>query len=356
LPEGEQLNESQIRDHLHVRTIRVAFNFIQLTRLFGGRSMTRNALLGAIAIVAVGCTTKENPPAQDTTHHDSTAAAQSTAATAQKIGEATGLKTPESVKYDADLDVYFVSNIDGNPSGKDGKGEITKIRADSTGTSMPFIESGKNGVTLNAPKGLAIKGDTLWVADIDAVRAFNKRTGAPISSVDLRGQKATFLNDVAIGGDGDVYVTDTGIAFDAKGQVSHPGVNRVFKIAGKTATEAAKGDSIQSPNGITWDSANNRFLIATFSGNDVLAWAPGSDKVTHVASGPGQYDGIEVLSDGRILVSSWADSAVHVIQNGKMSALVHNVNAPADIGLDTKRNVLAVPRFSDNKVEFFKVP
>src|SRR5689334_13850170 len=206
--------------------------------------MTRNALLGAIAIVAVGCTTKENPPAQDTTHHDSAAAAQSTAATAQKIGETTGLKTPESVKYDADLDVYFVSNIDGNPSGKDGKGEITKIRADSTGTSMPFIESGKNGAMLNAPKGLAIKGDTLWVADIDAVRAFNKRTGAPIASVDLRGQKATFLNDVAIGGDGDVYVTDTGIAFDAKGQVSHPGMNRIFKIVGKTVSEAAKGDSI----------------------------------------------------------------------------------------------------------------
>ena len=318
--------------------------------------MIRNALLGATVVVAVGCTTKDNPPAQDTTHHDSAAAAQGAGATPQKVGETSDLKTPESVKYDADLDVFFVSNIDGNPSAKDGKGEITKIRADSMGASAPFIESGKNGVTLNGPKGMAIKGDTLWVADIDAVRAFNKRTGAPIASIDLRSQKATFLNDVAIGGDGDVYVTDTGISFDAKGQVSHPGVNRIFKIVGKTVTEAAKGDSIASPNGITWDSANNRFLIAAFGGKDVLTWTPGSTAVGHLASGPGQYDGIEVLGDGRVLVSSWTDSTVNVIQNGQLTPLVHNVNAPADIGLDTKRNVLAVPKFSDNKVEFYKVP
>jgi len=305
---------------------------------------------------ALPISTKENPPAQDTTHRDSSAAAQSQAAAPQKVGETTGLNAPESVKYDADLDVFFVSNIDGNPSGKDGKAEITKIRADSMGASTPFIESGKNGVMLNAPKGLAIKGDTLWVADIDAVRAFNKRTGAPIASIDLRSQKATFLNDIAIGGDGDVYVTDTGISFDAKGQVSHPGVNRIFKIAGKTVTEAAKGDSIASPNGITWDAANKRFLIAAFSGKDVLTWTPGSAAVGHLASGQGQYDGIEVLSDGRVLVSSWTDSTVNVIQNGQLSPLVHNVNAPADIGVDSKRNVLAVPRLSDNKIEFFKLP
>jgi hypothetical protein len=75
-----------------------------------------------------------------------------------------------------------------------------------------------------------------------------------------------------------------------------------------------------------------------------------------VATGPGQYDGVEVLSDGRILVSSWADNAVHVIRDGSMTTLVANLTAPADIGVDTRRNVLAVPRFNDNKVEFFRIP
>src|SRR4051812_20453469 len=162
--------------------------------------MKCNALFGAIGVLVIGCTTKENPPAQDTTRRDTTAN-NAAAATAQKIGETTDQKTPESVKYDAEQDVFFVSNVNGNPTAKDGNGAITKVRADSLGASQPFIESGKNGVTLNAPKGMAIKGDTLWVADIDAVRSFNKKTGAPIASIDLRGQKATFLNDIAVGGD-----------------------------------------------------------------------------------------------------------------------------------------------------------
>ena len=41
-------------------------------------------------------------------------------------GETDSMKTPESVRYDADLDVFFVSNINGNPSEKDGNGFIAR--------------------------------------------------------------------------------------------------------------------------------------------------------------------------------------------------------------------------------------
>ena len=44
-----------------------------------------------------------------------------------------------------------------------------------------------------------------------------------------------------------------------------------------------------------------------------------------LASGPGQYDGIEVLGDGRVLVSSWADGTINVIQNGTLSKLIGDV-------------------------------
>ena len=82
---------------------------------------------------------------------------------------------------------------------------------------------------------------------------------------------------------------------------------------------------------------------------------PGSQPAALV-SGPGQYDGIEVLQDGRVLVSSWADSSVNVIQNGAMHRLIGNVSAPADIGVDTKRMVVAIPRFNDGKVEYYRIP
>ena len=308
-----------------------------------------------LAVTALACAKKESATT-DSSANRAKMTDSAMGATASKIGETGGMKTPESVRYDPDLDVFYVSNIDGNPSMKDGKGEIVVVRADSTGVMKTLVDGGQNGATLNAPKGLALVGDTLWVADIDAVRAFNRKTGAPIASIDLRAQKATFLNDVTVGPGGAIYITDTGIAFDAKGNTSHPGVNRIFKLEGRKITEAAKGDSLASPNGITWDASGNRFLLAPFGGPAVQAWKESDAAPSTIASGPGQYDGIEVLSDGRILVTSWADSAVHVIHDGMMMKLVPNVSAPADIGVDTKRQVLAIPRFQDNKVEYYKIP
>lgn len=304
--------------------------------------------------LALGACAKEQPAADSTAGSTAAAAAP---ATPDKLGETTGMNVPESVRYDAELDVYYVSNINGNPSTKDNNGFIARVRADSTGVMTMLVEGGKNGARLNAPKGLALRGDTLYVTDIDVLRKFDRRTGAPLGSVSFAGQNATFLNDVTVGPDG-IYVTDTGIRIDASGTITHPGVNRIFRIpASGVPTEVAKGDSLMNPNGIAWDAAGNRFVVAPFGGPDLLTWSAGQAVPAKLVSGPGGYDGIEILANGNILVSSWTDSTVHVVHGGShMMPLVKNVEAPADIGVDTKRNVLAVPRFNAAKVEYYRIP
>lgn len=317
----------------------------------------------ALACSAVACA-KEQPKADS-------AQAASAGTTAQKVGEIAGFKVPESVKYDAELDVYYVSNINGNPSQKDGNGYIARVRADSTSVVTMLAEGGKNGVTLNAPKGMALSGDTLFVADIDALRLFNRRTGAPLGTIDFATQKATFLNDVTRTPDGDIWVTDTGISFDASGNMTHPGVNRIFRVSkGKvTPAIAAPNADFANPNGITWMAASGgqvgQFILAPFGGKDVQSFRVGPQQTpTSIVSGPGQYDGVEVLPDGRILVSSWADSSVNVIHtsvtngllSGHLMPLVKGVPAPADIGVDTKRNLVAIPLFNDGKVVLYSIP
>jgi sugar lactone lactonase YvrE len=301
------------------------------------------------AVLLVSCGGGDR--AADTTH-----ASGASAASATKLGETAGMKTPESVRYDPELDVYYVSNINGNPSQKDGNGFIMKVRADSTDVATMLVEGGKNGATLNAPKGMALAGDTLYVADIDAVRMFDRRTGAPLGSVDLGAQKATFLNDVVRTPDGTVYVTDTGIQFGPTGAMTHPGVNRIFRIVKGKAFEAARGDSLANPNGITWQGTSGgttgRFILAPFGGKDVQTWENGAALPRRLATGPGSYDGVEVL----ILVSSWADSSVNVVRDSTMTRLIGGVSAPADIGVDTKRMVVAIPRFNDGKVEYYRIP
>jgi sugar lactone lactonase YvrE len=310
-------------------------------------------LLGALSVVALGCGKTDNRASAGVADSASAVVAPTTAT---KVGETGGMKTPESVRYDPELDVFYISNINGDASAHDGNGFIAVVRADSTGAATKIlVQGGKNGAKLDAPKGLALVGDTLWVADIDHVRAFNRRTGAPIADIDLSKEKVTFLNDVVVDGSGTVYVTDTGIMLDKDGKMSHPGVDRIFKIKGRTAV-GISADSLDWPNGIAWDSTSSRFLIAPSGGKALRTWKDGDRAAATLVNGPGDYDGIEVLADGRILVSSWADSAVHVVENGAMTTLVPNVSGPADIGVDTKRNIVAIPRFNDNKVDYYKIP
>ncbi|MGH7718701.1 MAG: hypothetical protein ACREON_07655, partial [Gemmatimonadaceae bacterium] len=126
-----------------------------------------------LAVVILACSAKDEGAA-DTAAAAGTGGAGGAADTASRVATAEGFSTPESVLYDAEADAYFVSNINGSPGERDNNGFISRVRADGTVDSMRFIAGGRGGVTLNAPKGMALVGDTLWVTDIDAVRAFHR--------------------------------------------------------------------------------------------------------------------------------------------------------------------------------------
>src|SRR5437899_11878055 len=206
---------------------------------------------------------------------------------ATKVAAIAGFLTPESVLHDTAQDIYFVSNINGSPTAKDNNGFISRVRPDGAVENLKFIEGGKSGVTLNAPKGLALWGDTLWVADIDAVRAFNAKTGALIDTVSLAKLGAVFLNDIVVGLTGALYITDTGIRFDDVGNVLHPGPDRVFRVGpDRAVTQAIRGDTLGRPNGIALDPVGKRFIIVEFGGRYVLAWKPGDKAPSVVAKGP----------------------------------------------------------------------
>lgn len=268
-----------------------------------------------------------------------------------------GLSTPESVKYDSDLDVFFVSNINGVPSEKDGNGFISRIDPAHPDSATRFIESGKNGVTLNAPKGMAIIGDTLWVTDIDALRGFNKRTGAVVATIDFAPMGATFMNDVAATPEGALYITDTGIRIDGKGNTTHPGKDRIYVVHGREAKIAMEDEHLAQPNGIAWDQSSGRLLLAPFGSMWMQAWRTSDARVTQIAAGKGGYDGVEALPDGSFLVTSWADSSLNLGHPGAtMRTIKKGIDAPADIGVDLKRGWIAVPRLNANQVDWFAIP
>lgn len=300
-------------------------------------------LVGLLMLAA--CAPKEPAPAAGSTQ----AAAPVTPA---KVAATEGFSTPESVLWDAGQSHWLVTNINGGPSAKDGNGFISRLTADGAVDSLKFIEGGRNGVTLNAPKGMALQGDTLWVADIDALRGFHRVTGAPVATIEF-GSQARFLNDVTVSHDGTLYLTDTGILIGADG-VTHPGPDRIFAVKGRTVSVAAEGDWLARPNGITMDHAGGRFIVVPFGGGALLGWRPGEARADTIGVGPGSQDGVEIVG-GDIYVSSWADSTLFVVGEQGNRKVVTGINSPADIGVDPARGLVAIPLFMDNRVEVWKV-
>ena len=250
-----------------------------------------------------------------------------------------GFRTPESVQHDPDQDVYFVSNIGGDPFEKDGDGFIARVTpADEV--DAKFIVGGQKKVTLHAPKGMAVIHDTLIVADIDVLRLFDRRTGAPRGQLKVEG--ATFLNDVAVGTDQKtIYVSDSGW----KPGFEPSGTDAVYRVVDGKVSKLAGGAELGHPNGL-WPDRGGTW-VASF-GTGELYFLGNDGKRSRVQKlDAGKLDGVVKTRDGALLVASWEASAILAGRPGEpFERLLSGVESPADIGYDRKRNRLLIPSFS----------
>jgi sugar lactone lactonase YvrE len=300
----------------------------------------RLTLISTIGISLLACSRSN---AGTTTSGDS--AGSTHADSVRPLAIAVGFSQPEAVRYDPDQDVYFVSNWGpGQPDARDNNAFISRMSPDGVVQQIRFIAGGTAGATLHAPRGMTIVGDTLWVVDADAVRGFNRRTGAPLATVDFSAFKLGFLNDIAAGPDA-LYITDTG-------------TDDIYRIAGGRATLALHDSALGGPNGITWDVANKRFIVVSYGGTSVIrSWVAGSKSLNDIGRSSGsKYDGVEVLPGNRVLVSAQADSNLHIFSGGTGHPVIHTGGDPADIAVDTKRNRVAVPFVSRSLVEIWQLP
>lgn len=259
-----------------------------------------------------------------------------------------GFQTPESALHDADADLYLVTNINGNPLDKDDNGFISQVDPDGAVRALKWIDGASPAVTLHAPKGMALKGDTLFVADIDVVRLFDRRSGAPLGERAVPG--ATFLNDVTVGPDGAVYVTDSGLKAGASG-FEASGSDAVYRIGPDGQSRVVVADTgLGRPNGILVDGPIA--TVVTFGSGQVFEIDLTSGQRTTGPKPPGgQLDGVVRLPDGSLLISSWESSAVYRARGAVYTTAVAPLDAPADIGYDAERGRVLIPLFTANRLE-----
>lgn len=315
------------------------------------------AALG-IATALAGCKKKnDQPPDQPETPTADAAAAKAEADAAaapgtepQRVADV-GFETPESVLHDPGSDVYLVSNINGAPGAADGNGFISKLSPEGEVTELKWIDGEAEGVTLNAPKGMTILKGTLYVTDIDHVRMFDLATGKPKGEVAVKG--ATFLNDLTQMA-GTVYASDSGIQITDEG-VKPTGTDAIYAIDEEGKVEKiASGDQLKGPNGLHYA---DRLYMVTFGDNKLYGVPKGGKPSVQAELPKGSLDGVFVLNEDKVLISSWECQCVYAGPvKGPFEPAITDVQAPADIGWDSRRKKVLVPLFQDNAVVIYPEP
>jgi sugar lactone lactonase YvrE len=250
--------------------------------------------------------------------------------------------------HDESADIYLVSNVAGGPSDKDNNGFISRVSPSGEVEELRWISGGVGGVVLHAPKGLTLKGDSLFVADLDSVRIYHRETGESLGARGVPG--AALLNDLAVGPDGTVYVTDTGVRITPAG-IEQAESDAIYRFDASGAPVAlASGANLQNPNGVMVDETG--VIVLPFGGNEVYR-LDGSGQRTTLAQMPGgQLDGGVMLPDGTLLISGWEQQSIYrIAPDGTVTTAIDRVDAPADIGYDATRGRLLVPLYNANQIE-----
>jgi hypothetical protein len=244
----------------------------------------------------------------------------------------TALKVPESVLLDVDNKVLYVSNIDGTDGwAKDGKGSVGKVGLDGKIIAVDWVPG------LNAPKGLGLYKGKLYAADIDEVVVIDIKKGAIDKRISIEGAKG--LNDISIGSDGVVWVSDS------KNNV-------IYKVENDNPSVYLEG--LKGANGVL--KRGKDFFIVDAGG----AYRVNDDKtLTKLADGmEGGTDGIENVAGNDFLVSCWAGALWYVHAEGTKELLFDGKSQKtntADIGFDPKTKIVYVPTFFRNSVIAFQV-
>lgn len=242
------------------------------------------------------------------------------------------LKVPESVLFDGNNKVLYASNIDGtDPWAKDGKGSVAKVGLDGKVIATEWVSG------LNAPKGMGLYKGKLYVADLNELVVIDIAGGKIEKRIAVTGAEG--LNDVSVGKNGTVYVSDSKL-------------KKIFVV--KDGVSELLLDTLKGPNGVLM--RGDDFYLLDAGG----MFKMNKDKtLTKITDGmEGGTDGIENISGNDFIVSCWQGVVWYVKADGSKQQLLDSradKKNSADIGMDAKNKIIYVPTFWRNTIVAYRV-
>ena len=234
----------------------------------------------------------------------------------------------ESALYHAPNNTIYLSCGNTDPSAKDGNGFIALLHPDGTVKEKDWVTG------LDAPRGMAILNDKLYVTDIDVVRIINIETAEIEETIPVEG--SVFLNDLATNG--------TSIFFSD----SRAGVIYAMSEAGEVTSVVTGAEGV---NGL--ECYNGDLYSLDAEGLKRFDYEYTSMLINSEITGG---DGLVILGDSTFIASRWQGEVYYI--NGKESTLLLDTQAEesktADIGYIADLNLLLVPTFTKNELAAYR--
>lgn len=247
-----------------------------------------------------------------------------------------GFSHPESVVYDDEREVVYVSNIGEEQA---GDGFISRVSRDGEVLDMRWITG------LDDPKGLQIKEDKLYVTDNTRLVELDIKEGKISRTLSIEGSK--YLNDIAIDAEGSLYISDSG-------------KSGIYKMSPSgEITEWLQTEELEYPNGLL--VVDDAIYVAAWGqdgGGNVLKVDLTDKDIEKVSSrGIGNLDGIQKLEkEQAFYISDWATGKVYkVTSGGKIEEILTSEKSAGDILYLEEQKKLALPMNLQNEVWWYQL-
>lgn len=254
-----------------------------------------------------------------------------------------GFSNPYGIVVDSKTNFIYVSNVNGDSNAKDDNGFISRLKGDGTVDQLKFVDGAASDlVTLHAPKGMAVSENTLYVADIDKLRAFDLTSGKFLFDVNFGDLPVQHFYDMVIAPDSAIYLTDG------------PG-NIIYRInipKLHEVTTFASGEVLASPRGICWNPVRQVFLVTSSNANQVIAFNVSGKKQSIpsiILRGP---EAIRADESGNVYVATPNLSAVYkLLPNFAVVSFKLGLNTPTGLAFQKDGNQILITSFAGGVVQ-----
>ncbi len=241
-------------------------------------------------------------------------------------------KAPESVAYDSEREFLYISNYT-SPLRNGKKYSASFVSKANLNGEIIKLDWIKN---LSTPTGICIFNDKLFIVERFGVVEYDLKGDSVSNKYYIK--TPNFINDITIGKDGSIYVSESD-------------TDIIYRIKNSSVEKWLSDKRILETNGILFDE--DKLIVGVNSDSTIKTVNINTKEISKIAQlKKGIIDGIKKCADG-YLVSHFEGNLYLIKKDGSIKELINTRNEKmhiADFEYIEEKELIIIPALWNNKL------